>query len=146
MRQDNLGFSAGSYFSSAVSRTQPSRLSRAQSDLVETETNPGSTSWAHGNEAVSLSGSDYSGVPSQSAGYANGAPWHDLTGDNRPRGALSGVSKNSGGFVKQNAVAKDQYQKAREQMERETNRREQEEEKLQREDSDEGSDADDDPY
>lgn len=146
LQQNNTGVSAGTYFSSTVSRAQPSRVSQVESNRYETETNPGSNPWVNGNEAVSLVGSEYSAVPSQGYGRATGTGWEGFPGGGRHRTTPSGVSKNSGGFVKQGAVGKDIYQKATEQIERDKALKEQHEEKLQREDSDDDSEADDDPY
>lgn len=126
---------------------QNSRLSGSQSgsERYETETNPGSDSWARGNDAISYNGSDYSTGTIASRRPLTGTAWDNFEGHIRQRGPSSLASRER--FVKQNAVPKPQEQKAREQLQRERFIQQHENENLTSADSDEGSDDDDeDPY
>ncbi|KAK5958193.1 hypothetical protein OHC33_000034 [Knufia fluminis] len=120
----------------------------SQSDQYETETNPGSPTWAYGNDAVSLAGMETLSIGSANSRGTTGTGWDSFAGDGRPRTTRSVISRSSGnpGFVKQNAVSKDARQKAAEQLAREEARRQQEEEQVERDESDNDSEASDDPY
>lgn len=132
------------YTPSGASRlhtSRASRLSQPRSDHEETETNPGSGSWAYGNDEISLI-SRNSGT-AQSTRRVTGTSWDGFEGDSRPR--LSGGS--NGGFVKQNAVpTRTAEEKAKAQLAREKAIQEAKEEKLERAESDEDDDSDEHPY
>lgn len=130
--------------SSRLSSAQRSRLDSANSRL-ETETNPSSEDWAHGNDAVSLDSSGSSGhTSSVNTRPITGTGWDGYPQLNRTTTASSGSNL---GFAKQNAVPKDPYDKARQQLERERKRAEEQGE-VHRDESDDDDDDDDEegPY
>jgi len=147
LTEQQLGGSA-SYYSSIASATHRSRSAQSQSDQYETDTNPGSPSWAHGNDAVSLAGTETSRPSSTSNRIVTGTGWDGFAGDGRSTTARSVTSgrSNNPGFVKQNAVRKDVHQKVAEQLAREHERHQQEKEQVVRDESDDDSEASDDPY
>lgn len=136
-------FAADSYqkFSSRLSSAQRSRLESA-SDRLETETNPSSEDWALGNDAVSLVGSGNSAYSSNNTRPTTGTGWDGFDGLKRTTTASSGSKV---GFVKQNAVPKDPFDKAVAQYQRDL-RRAQEQEEVVRDGSDDDSDDDITPY
>ena len=147
LTEQQLGGSS-SYYSSIASGSHRSRSAQSQSDQYETDTNPGSPSWAHGNDAVSLADTETSRPSSTSTRIVTGTGWDGFAGDGRSttgRSITSGRSNNPG-FVKQNAVRKDVHQKVAEQLAREQERQQQEREQVERDESGDESEASDDPY
>lgn len=122
--------------SSRLSSVQRSQLNSANSRL-ETDTNPSSEDWAHGNDAISLVDSGSSGHTSATnARPVTGTGWDGYPQINRTTAASSGSNV---GFARQNAVPKDPYIKAREQLARERKRAEEQDE-VERDESDDDDD------
>lgn len=111
-------------------------------DRVETETNPASEDYAHGNDAISLASSGSSAYSSDNTRPTTGTGWDGFEGIKRTTTASSGSKL---GFAKQNAVPMDPVHKARAQLEREK-RRTQDQDEVVRDDSEDDSDDDDAPY
>lgn len=126
--------------SSRHSSVQQSRQSVSNS-RYETDTNPGTSDYYAGNDALSL-GSGRSGNISTSSRPTTGTPWDGFRGVDRPTGT-SRTGSNAG-FAKQNAVPKSIVAKAAAQLDREQ-RRAQDQEEVVRDQSDEEEDGDQ-PY
>lgn len=109
------------------------------SDRYETDTNP-SSQYYDGNDAVSLADTQYSAISSSNTRPTTGTAWDEYPGTKH---RISKASGNS--FVRQGAVPKDPYVKARIQHERQQ-RRQNEQDEVVREDSDESDDDGEDPY
>lgn len=136
-----------SYYSALASTSGRSRMSRAESERLETETNPASDSWAHGNDALSFDGSSDIST-TVTGGRLTGTAWDGFDGDGRHRPARTVVSNrsNNSEWVKKNAVKKSVAEKAHQTIERERQRQALEEEQVERDDSDDDSEASEDPY
>ena len=111
--------------------------------------NPASVSWARGNDAISLNGSESSATRSGYARRETGTGWDHFVGVQRSQPPRNTSNSNAGGrFVKQNAIGKTSEQRAFEQLQRDESRQQQTSEQVRLDDSDDsGSDDDEEmPY
>ena len=128
-------------------------MTASYNDQYETETNPGSESWAYGNDAISLNCSDFSASASTHTRAQRGTRtgWDSFDGAGpRPHPRNHVAQPISGArFVKQNAVGKTVEERARDQLQRDESRRQHMSEQVRLDssgDSDSDDEDDEDPY